>query len=126
MNIEKFNNECIICLELIDLEQYNHTIFNGCDHYDKYHTKCVNDWIKESITNRIIPACPICRKEIINIIEYQLVPNQIYYQEPYQVQINNNIRYTDCFNHHLHKSICIISVSISIYIIYLSFVNYNY
>ena len=64
------NHECIICFEQIDnkeiikLNKLN--IFPiECDHKYRYHSICINKWIKDSINNNITPSCPLCRNDII-------------------------------------------------------------
>ena len=39
MNEENIN-ECIICLELIDIENQKIQNYNTCLHSDKYHAEC--------------------------------------------------------------------------------------
>ncbi len=58
-------NECIICLDPINNE--NKINIFECNHYNSYHKKCANDWIKECINKNIKPTCPVCRKKIIEI-----------------------------------------------------------
>jgi len=72
MSTEKLvdkNMECIICLDLIDIEKQEIEIFKDCEHKNNYHEKCINNWVTECVDNNIRPSCPICRKqlEIINI-----------------------------------------------------------
>ena len=73
MEINKLNNECIICLEEINK---NNIIFNSCEHYNNFHRECIYDWIK------INPLCPICENKIIilnndnyNLIYYNNIIN---------------------------------------------------
>lgn len=70
-------NECIICFDNINDDNPNVQIFKDCDHNNDFHNECINDWIKESIKNKIIPACPICRKQM-KITEITIyIPDEI-------------------------------------------------
>ena len=68
-NLVDKNMECIICLDLIDIEKQNIEIFKDCEHNNNYHEECINNWVSECIDKNIKPSCPVCRKEldIINI-----------------------------------------------------------
>ena len=52
----KNSNECIICLEDLNLPQNNTTL--RCNHI--YHTMCIHNWLREN------NSCPICRHVVSN------------------------------------------------------------
>jgi len=106
MSLERFveNNECIICLDIIDIENQQIEFFKDCDHTDNYHYICVNNWIKQCITKNIIPTCPICRKEI-KIREIPMsIENDVSHN--YIQVINNNYESRSRF-HCIHICCCV-------------------
>lgn len=60
---EKKNEECLICLELLDGEISE----SSCGHI--YHYRCIQEWIKKKGSHR---CCCICEEntEIVNIINF--------------------------------------------------------
>jgi len=63
------NQECIICLEIINEKQIikinELNIFSEeCEHKYSYHDTCINNWINDCVKNKITPSCPLCRNDI--------------------------------------------------------------
>jgi len=122
MSIEKLvdkNMECIICLDLIDLEKQELEIFKECEHKNNYHEECINNWVDECVDKNIRPSCPICRKklEIIEIdntiVEHNnqrqiIIINEV---QPVQVQTER------LFPQQGSCCVCILCIIISIVII---------
>ena len=63
------DNECIICLE--DLNIKDKAVLS-CGHI--VHYQCIQNWI--NVKNNMSEICPLCnnRGEIVNIIEAKLTP----------------------------------------------------
>lgn len=50
-------NTCPICLELLDKEDKNKSVYlKNCEH--QFHDSCIKEWLKNN------NSCPICRSEI--------------------------------------------------------------
>lgn len=64
------NEECCICLETL-IE--DHVTKLPCDH--TLHTKCIRDYAK-SLDNQDEMPCPLCRKEVIIVLEEEQPPAQ--------------------------------------------------
>lgn len=84
------NQECIICLEIINEKQIikinELNIFSEeCEHKYSYHDTCINNWIKDCIKNKITPSCPLCR----NNIKYN-IPNETHVDILTQDNNSNN------------------------------------
>ena len=73
----EINNECIICLDIIDDNNQEINFFKGCDHNNFYHIECVNNWINECNHKNMVPTCPICRKEVVLREITIVIPNEI-------------------------------------------------
>ena len=110
MSTEKLvdkNMECIICLDLIDIEKQEIEIFKKCEHKNNYHEVCINNWVTECVDNNLRPSCPICRERLEignNIVEQN---NQT------QIIINpdqNRIRIIQ--THPLNNFCCVCTLSI--------------
>jgi hypothetical protein len=80
MSTDKFidiNNECIICLDIVETEKENIEIFKDCNHNGNYHISCVNEWVSNCIDKKITPTCPICRNEItLSDFNFETPPEQ--------------------------------------------------
>jgi len=59
------NLHCIICLE--NYEYHDLIAFMNCEH--NYHYKCIKKWLNHN------PNCPICRKDVIEEVEEQVILN---------------------------------------------------
>ena len=64
------NEECCICLETL---VEDHVTKLPCDH--TLHTKCIRDYAK-SLDNKDEMPCPLCRQEVIIVLEEEQPPTQ--------------------------------------------------
>lgn len=65
--------ECAICLSSMSSEKDTAITKTECGH--KFHTKCLEEWIKRSNT------CPLCRCESHKYIQYNI---NIVYNKTYE------------------------------------------
>jgi len=64
IDIQSTDQTCTICLEDIHYSTYkkNNIIFTDCKHV--YHTACLQEWVKTSVSNISPAQCPICRAKL--------------------------------------------------------------
>ena len=125
MNIEKLidkNIECIICLDLIDIEKQNIEIFKDCEHNNNYHVECINNWINECNDNNIIPSCPICRKELELINITNSLNNSVHINHT-QFIIHPNIHTVRTNINYTHQFCCVCTMSIFLGLVIISLFN---
>jgi len=128
MSTEKLvdkNMECIICLDLIDLEKQDNEIFKDCEHKNNYHEECINNWVNECVDQNICPSCPICRKglEIIdNSLPEQNNQTRIIIHSDIN-PIQNRFRIIQTHSMNNFCCVCTLSVVFSVVIIQ-SFIQY--
>jgi hypothetical protein len=69
---EKYDDtpECVICLLPTNTKK-SVTLF--CGH--RFHTKCINRWIKTQFGYSVEPACPMCKERIFSVITYDYSPD---------------------------------------------------
>ena len=89
-------NTCVICLE----ENNNTSI--ACKCKNKFHSKCIDDMIKNNIVN-----CPLCKKKINKSIPQAINTNQINNSS----QVNNSLREDKCLFNILYP-IFVVSVNV--------------
>jgi len=69
---EKYDEtpDCVICLLPTNT---NKSVTLFCGH--RFHTKCINRWIKTQFGYSFEPVCPMCKERIFSVITYDYSPD---------------------------------------------------
>lgn len=62
--IQKEVATCLVCYEPIKRASKMHHLRFRCGHGDEIHRKCMNQWVRTRLQQKMTPDCPFCRKTV--------------------------------------------------------------